>query len=154
MRNKRRVIACLNIDVLGDNFECEASQTNIEQTAENTYQENCLYFSRRSLRIQLRGRKKKKNFRWMPLLSSLPALWHFQQQVPFAVLLESLFSSWSCRNSCCPANCSWRDCYAVLCKLKNRAASRCPFSCSSCPHRSSSSPSRCGHYSVLMTLIS
>lgn len=36
MRNKRRVIACLNIDVLGDNSECEASQTNIEQTAENS----------------------------------------------------------------------------------------------------------------------
>lgn len=152
MRNKRRVIACLNIDVLGDNFECEASQTNIGQTAENT--KRIVFIFRVGHCAFNWGGKIRRIFVGMPLLSSLPALWHFQQQVPFAVLLESLFSSWSCRNSCCPANCSWRDCYAVLCKLKNRAASRCPFSCSSCPHRSSSSPSRCVHYSVLMTLIS
>lgn len=151
MRNKRRVIACLNIDVLGDNFECEASQTNIEQTAENT-KRIVFIFRVGHCAFNWGGERRRRTFVGMPLLSSLPALWHFQQQVPFAVLLESLFSSWSW--SCCPANCSWRDCYAVLCKLKNRAASRCPFSCSSCPHRSSSSSSRCGHYSVLMTLIS
>lgn len=70
MRNKRRVIACLNIDVLGDNFECEASQTNIEQTAENT-KRIVFIFSRRSLRIQLRGGKKKKNFRWDAIVKQL-----------------------------------------------------------------------------------